>query len=55
MTGQPDIFISYAREDAAVVERLATALSGAGYACWWDRDLVAGTHFRTETETRLKA
>lgn len=55
MTGSHDIFISYAREDAAVAERLAAALGAVGYSCWWDRNLVAGTHFLSETETQLKA
>ena len=50
-----DIFISYAREDAVEAERLATALTAAGYACWWDRELVSGARYLAETEARLQA
>lgn len=50
-----DIFISYAREDAAEAERLAAALTAAGHACWWDRDLVSGARYLAETEARLQA
>lgn len=55
MTGSHDIFISYAREDSAAVERLAGTLAAAGYSLWWDRHLVSGTRFLTEIETQLKA
>lgn len=50
-----DIFLSYAREDAAAVERLASALQSAGYSCWWDRQLVSGARYLVETESQLQA
>ncbi|MBI1361744.1 MAG: TIR domain-containing protein [Alphaproteobacteria bacterium] len=50
-----DIFLSYAREDAGAVERLAAALQGAGYACWWDRNLTSGSRYLKETEAELNA
>ena len=50
-----DIFISYAREDAGVAERLATALQQAGYSSWWDRKLTSGSRYLKETEAELKA
>jgi predicted ATPase len=50
-----DIFISHAREDTAEAERLSAALTTAGYSCWWDRDLVSGTRYATEIETRLES
>lgn len=50
-----DVFISYAREDAAQAEQLAQALEAAGYSCWWDRNLVAGSRYLVETEAQLKA
>lgn len=49
-----DIFISYAREDAAHAERLGAALAAAGFSCWWDRDIVSGARYLHETETRLR-
>lgn len=40
---QPQVFISYAREDAAMAERLYTYLSEAGYKPWMDtKDILPG-------------
>lgn len=50
-----DIFISYAREDTARVERLAGALEGAGYSVWWDRQVHSGVSFAREIERELHA
>ena len=55
MADSPELFLSYSREDARDVERLASALQAAGYQCWWDRDLASGVHYLSETETKLKA
>ena len=49
-----DIFISYAREDADVVARLAAALQEAGYSSWWDTKLTSGSRYLKETEAALK-
>ena len=38
----PQVFISYAREDAVIAKRLTTAIAASGYAVWWDRELTAG-------------
>lgn len=35
-----DIFISYAREDRARAQKLASDLTGRGYSVWWDAELV---------------
>ena len=37
-----DIFISYAREDAAAAEWIAKRAMKNGYSVFWDRDLLAG-------------
>ena len=50
-----DIFISYAREDAAKVERLIPLLLAAGYSVWWDGNLTSGARYLKETEAELKA
>jgi len=50
-----DIFISYAREDRARIERLSDALEAEGFSVWWDRDIAGGTEFSKETEVRLNA
>ena len=50
-----DIFISYAREDAAKVERLIPLLSAAGYSVWWDSNLTSGARYLKETEAELKS
>lgn len=49
-----DIFISYAREDVAWVEKLNRALEGRGYRVWWDRDLATGARYLKETEAQLR-
>ena len=36
-----DVFLSYARPDAAVAERIARALAKAGRSVWYDRELPA--------------
>lgn len=49
-----DIFISYAREDAAWVEKLNRALEAQGYSVWWDRNLATGARYLKETEAQLR-
>jgi len=36
-----DVFLSYARPDAAAAERIARELGSAGWAVWYDRELPA--------------
>jgi len=43
-----DIFISYAREDRAIAQRLAQALEQKGVTVWWDWDLIGGTNYRAK-------
>jgi hypothetical protein len=40
-----DIFISYAREDRAVAEALASDLKARGYRVWWDAELVGSDDY----------
>jgi serine/threonine protein kinase len=40
-----EIFISYAREDAAAAERLASALEDQGWVVFWDRRIPAGRRY----------
>ncbi|HET7085494.1 MAG TPA: TIR domain-containing protein [Rhizomicrobium sp.] len=49
-----DVFISYAREDVAWVEKLNRALEAQGYSVWWDRNLATGARYLKETETQLR-
>jgi tetratricopeptide (TPR) repeat protein len=49
-----DIFVSYAREDVAWVEKLNRALEAQGYRVWWDRDLATGVRYLKETEAQLR-
>ncbi len=50
-----DIFISYAREDRGIVERLAAQLEAAGLTCWWDKQLGAGDKYLERTGAELDA
>ena len=48
-----DIFLSYAREDRAVVGKLAEALADEGFSLWWDDNLDPGAHFDKVLEQEL--
>ena len=47
------LFLSYSREDSAVVEKLAAALEKAGHEVWWDRRIAAGSMYEKDIETAL--
>ena len=49
----PDIFISYAREDRPLVQRLAAQLERKGWSVWWDRLVLAGKHYDDEISRAL--
>lgn len=49
------IFISYARADRDLAEKLAGALVARDHEVWWDRDLSIGDAFRKTIENELKA
>lgn len=40
-----DLFISYARADRDLAERLANELTSRGLLVWWDRQLLGGDDF----------
>ncbi len=48
-----DVFLSYARGDLAVAERLAHAITGAGLSIWWDRHIKGGAEFSSDIEQQL--
>ncbi len=48
------LFLSYAREDATIAERLARTLERSGHDVWWDRELHGGASFGSEIERQLK-
>jgi tetratricopeptide (TPR) repeat protein len=48
------LFLSYAREDATIAERLARSLERSGHDVWWDRELHGGASFGSEIERQLK-
>ena len=50
-----DVFLSYARDDQSLAERLSTALERAGYSVWWDRNLAGGARYLNATEAELNA
>ena len=55
MTAAHDIFLSYAREDAAAAEAVAAALAREGFSVWWDRRILAGQAFDQRIEGALDA
>ena len=48
------IFISYAREDEAVVRPLAEGVQQAGFDVWWDTALGGGEALRRSIEEQLQ-
>jgi len=49
----PDVFLSYAREDAAHAEWAFRVLSSRGWSVWFDREMVGGERWRTEIDEVL--
>lgn len=52
---EPDIFISYSREDAAAARRFADAFADEGFDVWWDAALRSGENFDEVIEKALRA
>jgi hypothetical protein len=50
-----DVFLSYARGDRAIAERLAHAIADSGLSVWWDRHIKGGAEFSRDIETELDA
>lgn len=50
-----DIFISYARPDRALADKLAHALEAVGLSVWWDKRIKPAEQWDTEIETELKS
>lgn len=52
-TVMADVFISYARSEQRLVEKLSACIKHAGFTVWWDQSLNPGSHFPTEIEREL--
>ena len=50
-----DVFLSYARPDAAAAERIARQLGKAGWSVWYDRDLPAHRAYSDVIATELES
>lgn len=50
-----DVFLSYARADAAAAERVARELGKAGYSVWFDRELPAHRAYSDVIATELES
>lgn len=50
-----DVFISYARPDAALAGKVAAALRAAGHSVWFDKDLPAHRSYSEVIEEQLEA
>jgi TolB-like protein len=48
-----DVFLSYARSDRSLVERLAASLDAGGFETWWDRKIIGGEDFSERIESEL--
>jgi hypothetical protein len=52
---EPTVFLSYARADSALVERVAEGLTAAGIRVWLDKMILVGTNWVQEIERELSA
>src|SRR5262245_61689157 len=52
---QYDIFLSYAREDAARIQPLVAALKAEGWTTFWDTNIPPAETWRSYIELRLKS
>ena len=50
-----DVFVSYARGDQQVAERIAKLLISAGFSAWWDSDLLPHNRFASVIEDEIRA
>ena len=50
-----DVFVSYARGDQQLAQRVAEQLTGAGFTVWWDTDLLPHNRFATVIEEQIHA
>jgi hypothetical protein len=55
MQHQRHLFISYARQDAAIARKIAAALERRGVPVWWDFQLKPGHDFREMIASRIDA
>jgi tetratricopeptide (TPR) repeat protein len=51
----PDVFVSYASPDRAIVEQIVPVLEAAGLSVWWDRNITTGHAFDRDIEAALDA
>ncbi|HET7708517.1 MAG TPA: toll/interleukin-1 receptor domain-containing protein, partial [Sphingomicrobium sp.] len=50
-----DIFVSYKKDDRAIVERFVTALNAAGKDVWWDDALTPNEAWDAMIERQIAA
>jgi hypothetical protein len=55
MPGNPEVFVSYAREDRARAASLVGVLERHGLSVFWDDDLATGEQWRSVLQERLDA
>ncbi len=51
----PEVFVSYAHQDAARVQALVERLESTGCSVWWDRKITPGSHFEQAIEEALES
>lgn len=49
-----DVFVSYARGDQRLAQRVASHLTKAGFSVWWDTELLPHNRFATEIEDQIR-
>jgi TolB-like protein/tetratricopeptide (TPR) repeat protein len=54
LSTDPDIFLSYNREDQSTARRFAEAFEAQGFKVWWDQTLCSGEAYDEVTEKALR-
>jgi adenylate cyclase len=48
----PDVFVSYSRDDKPRVAPLVHEIKQAGHSVWWDPELQVGSRFERSSKAR---
>lgn len=48
-----DVFISFSRQDQALIKEIASSIYDAGLSVWWDKSLEVGLEFSNEIEKEI--
>ena len=54
-TGTPEVFFSYAHDDAALADAVLASLDARGFRVWFDQNLAGGERFKAVIDANIEA